>query len=404
MSIKSICVFTQSPLSKAPRVVKEANVFAEAHYNVTVYGLWHDKDLLEKDKTLLHPKVLYKPGINLLNWNSFTSKRIRLSRKIGRELVKYFNIETMAALGYDFNNYLKLLKDEQADLYIGHEEMSMGLAEQLIKKGHKVAFDFEDWHSRDLLPADRVYRPLKLLAYLESFLLKQATVTYTTSGALANAMANVYDTPVPKVIYNSFLSVQRTTMDFKNLDRKNLEIPSLYWFSQVISEGRGLELLFESLQRTKTPMQLHLRGDITEAYRNHLLEITPRHVKLFIHRIVPYHQLISRIAEHDLGIAFEETSPESRNLTITNKVFHYLQSGIAILATETGGQNEINDTVPGAICIVERDPETIALKIEQILSNKAYLEHMKKSSWDAGEHRFAFENEVAKLKDIVNAL
>lgn len=396
--IKTICIFTQSPLSKAPRVVKEANVYAKANYNVTVYALWHDKDLLEKDKTLLHPTVLYKPGINLLDWNSFNSKRIRLSRKIGRELVKHFKIETIAALGYDFNSYLKLLEDEHADLYIGHEEMSMALAEQLIKKGHKVAFDFEDWHSRDLLPADRVYRPLRLLTYLEGYLLKHAIISYTTSYALANAMAKTYQSPVPKVIYNSFLSAQRTTIDCKNLDRKNLEMPSLYWFSQVISEGRGLELLFESLQRTSTPMQLHLRGDITEAYRNQLIQVTPSHVELYIHKIVPYDQLISRIAEHDLGIAFEETTPESRNLTITNKVFHYLQSGIAILATETGGQNEINDAAPGAICIVDRNPELIALKIEQTISNKAYLDQMKRSSWESGGDIFSFEREVAKLK------
>ncbi|MGC1631113.1 MAG: hypothetical protein WA749_03270 [Gelidibacter sp.] len=404
MKIKTICIFTQSPLSQAPRVVKEANVYAEANFEVTVYALWYHKELLEKDQSLLHPKIHYKAGINLLDGHSLKSKKIRLSRKIGRELVKYLHIETIAALGYDYHNYLKLLKNENADLYIGHEEMSMALAEALIKKGHQVAFDFEDWHSRDLLPKDRAYRPLKLLTRLEHYLLEKARYAYTTSHSMATAMANTYNTKVPQVIYNSFSYKERRIIDGIQIDRPNFSKPSLYWFSQVISAGRGLELLFDALKQTKTPLQLHLRGKITVAYHQFLKDNTPNHVQLFVHEVVPYHQLISRIAEHDLGIAFEETTPESRNLTITNKVFHYLQSGIGILATETKGQKEVGNIAPDAICVVDRSAKAIALKIEEIISDKELLERMKKSSWDAGQQEFSFEKEAEKLKQFIHAL
>lgn len=404
MCIKTICIFTQSPLSKAPRVVKEANVYADANYKVAVYGLWHDKELLIKDRSLLHPNITYKAGIDLLDKTSLKSRKIRLSRKIGRELVKHFHIETRASLGYDFNNYLKRLLNENADLYIGHEEMSMALAEQLLKKGKKVAFDFEDWHSMDLLPADRLYRPLKLLRRLEHYLLEKCGYAYTTSKALANAMAKTYNTQPSQVIYNSFPSKERERLDFKAMDRKDILTPSIYWFSQVISEGRGLELLLEALKETKTPMQLHVRGDINKGYQRFLVNNTPSHVHLFIHKIVPYEELISRISEHDLGIAFEETTPESRNLTITNKVFHYLQSGIAILATETEGQKEVATIAPNAICVVDRDVKSIAIKIDAILSNRALLSEMKRASWDAGQTNFAFENQAEKLKEFINAL
>ena len=402
--MKSICIFTQSPLVTAPRVVKEANVYASAGYSVTVFALWYDKGILEKDRALLHKDIVYKAGVDLLNYSSLRSKYVRLKRKIGRLLVKYLGIGTYAALGYNFTAYAEQLIVEHADLYIGHEEMSMALSKRLIKKRKRVAFDFEDWHSRDLLPKDRTYRPIKLLEHLEAYVLKNAEYTYTTSEAMAIAMATAYNTKQPEVIYNSFPVAGRKTIDQLTKDRQNRSIPSLYWFSQVISEGRGLELLCDALQLTTTPVELHLRGRITEHYQQTLKGLLPAHVLLFVHDIVPVTELISRIAEHDIGIAFEEAAPESKNCTISNKIFHYLQAGIAILATQTKGQAEIKALASEAMCLLEQQPQVIANAIEDVLQQPEQLKKMKLASWEAGQAIFAYENEAIKLKRFVDAV
>ena len=394
--LHKICIFTQSPLSGAPRVVKEANVYANNGFDVTVYALWITESGVEKDKTLIDSKIHFKPGIDLRS-NSLKTKYIRLQRRFGRELVKYTKIETLAALGYDFNNYYKKLRAEQADLYIGHEEMSMALSKKLIESKETVAFDFEDWHSKDLLPQDRVYRPLRLLESLEAYLLRHTTYCYTTSDAMGKAMASYYNTEVPSTIYNAFSIKARTQMDGLYKDKKDKTALSLYWFSQVISEGRGLELLFEALPFTTSPFELHLRGAITQEYRATIENVIPKHVTLYIHDLVPMEELVSRIAEHDLGLAFEETHPESRNYTITNKVFHYLQSGIAILATETAGQMEVADKSDRALRIVERNPKILGNEINNILEDSQRLKFMKSSSKLACENYFSFESMEQKL-------
>lgn len=405
MTINTICIFTQSPLCRAPRVVKEANVYARAGYKVTVFGLWSDPDLLKKDRRLLEATIQYKAGVDLLDVTSFKARKIRIVRRIGRELVKGLQIETMAALGYDFKGYLTRLKNEAADLYIGHEELSMALAEQLIKEGKNVAFDFEDWHSMDLLPKDRAYRPLRLIERLERFILTNATYTYTTSQAMALAMCDKYNTKPAKVIYNSFPASERNVItEGAHKDRMDLKLPSLYWFSQVISEGRGLELLFQALKLTKTPCQLHLRGHVAPAYRDFLKSNVPPHVQLFLHEVVPYHVLLSRIMEHDLGIAFEEDYPENKNLTISNKIFHYLQAGVAVLATETAGQKEIANRALKAVCTSTDNPNIMAAKIDGILADTSILEQMKNASWDAGGTTFAFENEEIKLLQFIKLM
>ncbi|MFB9054534.1 hypothetical protein ACFFVB_15700 [Formosa undariae] len=401
-TIHKICIFTQSPLSGAPRVVKEANAYAQHGYNVTVYALWITPQGVENDKTLIDSRIQFKPGIDLRT-NGLKTKCIRLQRRFGRELVKYFKVETLASLGYDFKNYYKKINAEQADLYIGHEEMSMALAKKLIENKKQVAFDFEDWHSKDLLPKDRIYRPITLLENLEAFLLKNTSYCYTTSDAMGEAMASYYNTKVPCTIYNAFPSKARMQMDGLHKDIKDKSTFSLYWFSQVISEGRGLELLFEALPYTKTNFQLHLRGVITEEYKSIVENSMPENVSLFIHELVPMGELISRIAEHDLGIAFEETTPESRNYTITNKVFHYLQSGIAILATETAGQLEVLEKTKGAGIISDRNPIALAQLIDEIVSENNQLERMKGCSWLAGETLFSFEKQEEKLLQFLDS-
>lgn len=399
---RHICIFTQSHLSRAPRVVKEANVYAKAGFKVTVYATWHDQGLLDTDRLLLDSSIIYKPGVHLLDWNSFQSRIIRFKRLLGRQLVKHLGGQTISALGYGFKTYLKQLKQEQADFYLGHQEMGMALAKALIENGHQVAFDFEDWHSKDLLPKDRLFRPIQLLEQLEKFLLDNAVYCYTTSEVMARAMSEYHQTRISEVIYNSFFSSQREGMDGIQKDMRHHDTPSVYWFSQVIGRGRGLELLFDSLVFVKIPFQLHLRGKISEDYRKELKSNTPVHIELYFHDLVPPEELISRIAEHDLGIAFEESLPESRNYTITNKVFHYFQSGIPILATETEGQIEIFRKAPKAIIVVQRNPKAIAEELDAILTDVKRLKQSRDASWTAGEDIFSFENQANHLLGMLN--
>jgi glycosyltransferase involved in cell wall biosynthesis len=306
-------------------------------------------------------------------------------------------IQSTTALGYDFNSQLNKLLSEKAEVYVGHQEMSMALAKELILQGKTVAFDFEDWHSRDLLPKDRVYRPTKLLERLEKYVLENAAYCYTTSEAMAVAMSSYHQVPKPLVIYNCFFVAQRDMIDQQNKDRQHNETPSVYWFSQVISKGRGLELLFDALPFVKNALQLHLRGSIDSRYQSELQDKTPKHIELHIHDLVLPDELISRIAEHDLGIGFEESQPENKNYTVSNKIFHYLQSGIPILATETAGQIEIAQKAPEAITIVKRNPIDIAENLDTILSDVVRLNLRKEASWIAGKELYAFENQASRL-------
>src|SRR5262249_27463430 len=160
----------------------------------------------------------------------------------------------------------------------------------------------------------------------EAALMRRADYRVTTSQAMANALSEAYGASPPTVIYNAFPFAERAQMDGQVKDRVDRNLPSLHWFSQTIGEGRVLETLFDSLTLISTAVEIHLRGKSNERTREWIDRMTPAswRERIYIHPTVPNAELLSRIAEHDVGLALETASIRSRDLTITNKLFQYL--------------------------------------------------------------------------------
>ena len=121
----NIVILTQSPLSKAPRVVKEANALVKQGYAISIFSIWYSDAVVQLDRSLISNKINYLPGVDLRNKNSFRVFYLRSINKISRYLVRFLKLQTRHALGYGYKTYLKRLVKENADLYIGHEEMSL---------------------------------------------------------------------------------------------------------------------------------------------------------------------------------------------------------------------------------------------------------------------------------------
>lgn len=409
--MKTICILTQSHLCRNPRVVKEANALSEAGYIVSILTTFTFEDLLEEDKSLIDTtKIEYRGVVNMLP--SQTSKWYRLKhriiKRIASELINFFNIEMPHALNYHYSRNFKAVKKFKADLYICHQEASTVIGYELLKKGKNVAFDFEDWYSHDLLPEANKYRPLKLLEKVEKYALHHSKLVYTTSKSLAKAYAKFAGAPEPNVLHNVFNTAERGHFHQENKDRTDLKTPSIHWYSQTIGPGRGLGFVINAIGKLNTPVQLHLRGRYDEDYKNTLTQSFPasKGHQLHFHSLVPHKELLSRIHEHDIGLATEQNSPESRNLTITNKILQYLLAGIAVVATNTAGQSELADETDGAINLFENDNEKSFINaLNNLIYDKHVLTNAKRTAENAGLHRFCWDVEkeylVKWIKDVI---
>ncbi|QEC77912.1 glycosyltransferase family protein [Mucilaginibacter ginsenosidivorax] len=398
MLIKKVCIITQSHLCRNPRVLKEATTLVTAGYDVTILTNIISNDLYQQDLLAISAS----PGIKLqaisnLSASSFNSFTDKFLNKIGRLLARNFKIESSLALGYGAMRYHSKAKAVKADLYICHQELATYIGTRLLNEGYEVAFDFEDWYSEDLLPEARAERPINLLRHIEAIALNKGTYCITTSNALAKQLAQVYLCPQPKAIYNVFPSPGIIPNKTKAI-KKPLK---LFWFSQTIGPGRGIEQFMNLLNSVKTGVELHLLGNITTAYREILVTLMPTQHGLYFHSLVGENQLAAKIAGFDIGLAMELGTPPSRNYTITNKFFQYIQSGLPVIASETEGQNEAFDKFkPGFKLPQQPSPEQIS-ELDKWLNDPGSLQLAQQQAIEAAAF-YNWENESKKLLQLVN--
>ncbi len=400
--MKKIGILTQSHLCRNPRVVKEANTLAAAGYDVHILTTFTSAELLQEDLTLIDPRVKLEAAVNMIPGQSSKFYRFyyRLRRRVAGEMIARFRKESPHALGYDYHRNIRKATALKADLYICHQEVSTVIGCRMICFGFKVAFDFEDWYSHDLLPAANRTRPLKLLAETEQYALRHGVLSYTTSHALAEQLAAFASSQKPGVLYNVFPFAERNQLDGLYKDRKSLEKPSIHWYSQTIGPGRGLEFLVDALSSIDTPVEIHLRGNLFGSFKDELMALFP-HSKghqLFFHPLVSHQELLSRIAEHDIGLAMEEPTPDSRNLTITNKILQYLQAGIAVIASDTAGQQEVAAQAGDSVFIYQNyKREDFVARLNELLADTEKVSRAKLQATKLAEEQLCWEKEQKRL-------
>ena len=338
--MKKICLLTDHHISINPRVWKEAFYYESRGWQVVILNKWQAQDLLERDRQILQGHaILYKPYLNLVKEETHALKRFyyRARRRIAGDLQKYFKKGSGWAISQAPNLMYRNAVKEKANLYSAHLECAFFAGRELVKAGKKVSFDFEDWYSHDYLgPA----RPVKLLASLEWFALKNGLFCTTTSESLAEALHKKYNANKPAVIYNGF-SVNETTDAAVDRVIANNYLKVL-WFSRTVAQDRGLEQFLQVLKKYQHPVELHLLGNTSDAYKKYLEKEFPftKH-RLQLHSFIPHHLLQSFIGQFQVGLAIEVHVNENRFLTITNKILQYLQAGIPVLASDTKGNIEV---------------------------------------------------------------
>jgi glycosyltransferase involved in cell wall biosynthesis len=396
MSKKVICIISQSHLCRNPRVLKEAVTLAQNGYIIHVLNGIYSAELLQQDIQSIKGYDIFLHPVSNLSARNYKSFVNRVLYKAGNWLVKYMGYENSLALGYGSYAYYKKAKAIKADLYIGHQEIGTCIGAQLLKSGHNVAFDLEDWYSEDLLPAAREGRPVILLQKAESFALKHGRYCTTTSNALAKKLAEVYTGKAPSVIYNVFYT-QSSLLEKQVSFSKPLK---LFWFSQTIGTGRGLEQFIKLSAVIKTKFQLHLLGNVDDKYRAELYKLMPAQHELYLHPLIEESQLPFKIAEFDIGLALELDSPESRNYTITNKFFQYMQSGLPVIMTETEGQNEGFEKFKQGYKLSQNPSAGEIAGLDKWLGNTLELKSARERTIQAA-HFYNWENESKKLLTLV---
>lgn len=392
---RKILILTSAHLCRNPRVVKEATTLGAAGYDVTVMSLSVQSRFERMDLELMRGLPFKRVTLDYTADTPrarFADLFQRGATWAARRLCSEFEVETAQALG-PASALLRLARTFPADLTIVHTEIPIWATQYLIQDGRRVAVDVEDWYSEDLLYADRRSRPIKLLRYAEEFALRHAVYASTTAQSMADALAATYHCPPPLVIRNTFPLQLRAREEAAT-------VPSFIWFSQTIGPGRGLELFFAAWARTTQPSRVFLLGDERPGYRQKLLARLPpaRRGDLHFIPLVTPEQLPFKLAEFDIGLALEPDWPVNKDLTISNKIFQYMNAGLALVTSSTAGQQEVMRAAPASgLLITGYETTEYAAQLDALLGDRGRLRAAQKASRAAAEREFCWERETPRL-------
>jgi hypothetical protein len=399
-----IVLISGSSLCRNPRVMKAATTLAHSGYDVHVLGAWLDADLKARDQAVMEQAPFrFEPVFDvtlpgLHRTAAHTLRRAR--RKAANTAYELTGWQSRDQLGYGIGRLLARARVLAADLYIAHSEPALYVAWRLMQDGRRTGVDMEDWFSEDLLAESRRRRPLRLLRFLERELLVRGVYASCPSRALSEALAKDYGSKPPIVLYNAFPWTDRNAIDGRYKDRRNTAIASICWYSQTLGPGRGIEDLVGAMPLLKCDAEIHLRGHpapgMMDWIRGHIPERWQQRV--FFHPLVTNEELLSRIAEHDIGFAGEMPYCRSRDLTVTNKILHYLLGGLAVVASDTAGQREVAMRAEEAVTVYQPgNPAALANTLDGLLASHALLAHAKSTALQIARDSLCWESQERTL-------
>jgi glycosyltransferase involved in cell wall biosynthesis len=404
MPPKRILISIIGHLAEAPRPQKEAAALVRAGHQVMIRGAWWSEALAAEDIELAKSiGADFAPLVDVRK-GSKTALTSRMKRRVAVEMYQKFGWVTPRSFGHSGPEILAEAKRLRPDLVIIHSEDGLWAGKRLIEQGFRVGVDFEDWFSEDLLPEARKGRPVAALAALEKYMLKHAVYCQTTTQVMSEAMAmDARVERVPATIPNVFPWNERAAMVQYEGDERGDEI-SFYWYSQTIGPGRGLEVLGKALAKTEGNWRLRLRG-ILRAGDRWFDETFPPSIRDRVDVLakVTNKVLLARHQSHDVGLALEIPYCRSRKLTATNKIFDYLRAGLAVIATDTAGQQEVMAGCPDAGWLVPAgEVDALAKALQEAVNATRNLALRKQAALVAAEDRWSWEHYESTLVAMVN--
>jgi glycosyltransferase involved in cell wall biosynthesis len=407
---KRICIVTPRHISYNPRVVKEADALTGAGHDVTVIAVNnHPAQRLEDERVMSSREwrlvtVEYRlAGIRESSRWLWTGCRKRIYQRTLSRLTLHYGFAERAQ-GREHVELSRLACSQPADLYIAHHVEALGAACSAARRHRaRFAFDSEDFHSGEL-PEDNERLLRAKIEYLEAKYLPQCDYITASSEDIADALVNKYGIRPPEVILNvfPFERVMNRCAERRDIVGNGV---SLYWYSQVIGPGRGLEEAIKALEILRRPVQLNLRGTPMNGFADNLRDLAESaglQDRILFHPPAPADDLICLAAEHDIGLCIEPGKDLNNLLASSNKLFSYMAAGLAIVATDTPGQQRIMDRVPDVGIVCRRaDPASLAYALESLISDPIRLTSAKRASWRAAKHCFNWESEKKKFVNIV---
>ncbi len=405
----SLCLITPGHLASSPRVVKEAEALVAAGYQVRVVAGRYFDPVEALDSEIMATakwqvtRLDYRRGVS-----AFARKSMRLLARcaFGRLRTAVMHLAVRAHHAESFHLGVVASKNP-ADLYLGHCLAGLPAAAHAARRrGTRFAFDAEDFHDSETLEACGNGVDARLPPLLQAALLPKCAHITASSPLIGGALEQKYRVRTVPVL-NVFPLAQAPRAPVVPEPISDATPARVYWFSQTIGPGRGLEAAVAVLSQLRTPVELQLRGFVSDCYKTQLSKLArdaglARSIAFL--PPAPPSEMPRLAASAHLGLSCEESTPLNRDLCLTNKIFAYLLAGLPQLLTPTSAQRALAAELGDAAVLFDVSrPAATAACVDSLLTNSAQLAAARAAAWKLGQTRFNWEFEGRRVVEVVRS-
>jgi glycosyltransferase involved in cell wall biosynthesis len=301
-----------------------------------------------------------------------------------------------AASGRAYRDLLKLALSEPADLFYGGTSGGLAVAAQAARSaGVPYALDLEDFHEGEFERGSEWDRSRDLVSRLQRELLPGAAFVTAGSSAIAAQYEQAYGIRVVP-IHNTF-PLPSQAPDPEPPGDGALR---LYWFSQTIGAGRGLEDVVRAIGLAGIGAELHLRGREMPEYVAGLRRLASEassQLAVHVHQPGPPDKMVELSLPYDVGLSPEQGRTLNNRLCLGNKPLTYILAGLAVVITDSPGQRPFTDDLgDGALRYQAGDIASLANGLRRWAEERGLLRHARQAAWQAAKRRWNWQHPSEK--------
>lgn len=393
---RRITVVTSGHLSTCPRMLKAADALTAAGHAVRMVATCHEPWAAATDALVRSRRpwpvvaIDYRRGQSgSTYWRSGIRYRAAraLASRAGARGIPWS--AAVRAFGRVHPELADAASSTPADFIYGGTTGALAAVREAARRLRvPYGIDFEDLHSAETLGPDAAVTDA-LAARIEEAVARYAVFVTVSSEAIGGAYRQRYGLE-PVTIHNTF-PLPSSPPSFTRADPSLLR---LYWFSQTIGEGRGLEAAIEAAGRPPLRVEMTLRGRPKPGYLERLQALAARQpspVRIVHEPPADPDAMVDLARGYDVGLATELGAPLNHQLCASNKAFTYVLAGIAVVASDLPGIRPIAlDFNEGAAIVPAGDVDALSAALMRWAREPARLDCARRAAWAAARRRWHY--------------
>lgn len=381
-----------------PRLLKAADFLYANGVDVTVYNAivgMTNNDVYDSVKASRKWKIVENDiskgsRSSRLRW-LYSSIRAKLSEELFKRGI-YRRSWLLHVLTKGYVLFPAALRSQKFDYILIHLVDSLPFAVSLKERtGGKIIYDCQEYFKGQYETEPPLKK--KWVDYVEDRFSGSADIVLATTNVMLDRLKQEYSGP------RRFLRVRNTpARQDQTQQRTDNPVLRIIWhgFEVVPKNIRGVHILVEAVAKSRTAVHLYLQGRISDQNRAALsatLEQLGIADRVSVIPAAHPDRIVESLAGYDIGVAGELATQDNQRLTSSNKLFDFINAGLAVIVPELPGLAETIREYGVGLLYKQGDSEELARKIDALNTDRALLNQLKAASVKAASTELFWDND-----------